>query len=119
MRNDDGFATKSSYAERIDPALAKRWLAGHQAAGRRALQVMPDEGAASPKVSFARSMELLDLAPTEDDGFRDREATHARAAWAKLRAWARQALSTGIVRALAESRSRRSLLRRILRPRSN
>lgn len=72
-------------AARMDPALAKRWLAGHQAAERRALQVMRDEGAASPEVSFARSMELLDLAPPGDDGFRDREAAHARAAWAKQR----------------------------------
>jgi hypothetical protein len=71
----------------MDPALAKRWLAGHQAAERRALQVMRDEGAASPEVSFARSMELLDLAP-EDDGFRERDAAQVRAVWAKLRSWA-------------------------------
>lgn len=72
----------------MDPALARRWLAGHRAAERRALQVMHDEGATSPSVSFTRSMELLDLAPPEDDGFREREAAHTRAAWAKLRAWA-------------------------------
>lgn len=71
----------------MDRALAKRWLAGHAAAGQRALEVMRAEGPPTSEVSFARSMELLDLAPS-DDPFRERDAAQARAAWVKLRAWA-------------------------------
>jgi hypothetical protein len=71
----------------MERALVKRWAAGHAAAQQRALRLMRDEGPSSPEISFARSMELLDLAP-EDDGFRDLEAQRARAAWAKLRSWA-------------------------------
>ena len=72
----------------MDRALVKRWVAGHVAARQRALQVMREEGPLPPDVSFAQSMELADLASDIDDSFREQEVAHARAAWAKLRAWA-------------------------------
>lgn len=71
----------------MDRALAKRWLAGHQAAARRALEEMMEQGPPAPDMSFARAMELLDLAPDEDP-FRESDAAKARAVWVKLRAWA-------------------------------
>jgi hypothetical protein len=71
----------------MDRGLAKRWLAGHIAAERRAREVMRAEGPPTPAIAFEQSMELLDLAPAEDP-FRERDVAHARAAWAKLRAWA-------------------------------
>ena len=75
------------YVRHVDRALAKRWLAGHQAAERRVLEVMARDGAPPPDESFARAMELLDLAPANDP-FREADAAQARAAWAKLVAWA-------------------------------
>lgn len=71
----------------MDPSLARRWLAGHQAAGRRVLDEMRIEGPLAPDVSFAQAMELLELAP-ETDPFREADSARARAAWVKLRAWA-------------------------------
>lgn len=71
----------------MDKALARRWAAGHAAAHARALEVMRAEGPRSPEDSFARSMELVDLAP-EHDEFRERDVAPARAAWVKLKAWA-------------------------------
>jgi hypothetical protein len=88
-RDIDGEAAERfdpEYADLVDPALAKRWLAGHQAAGRRVLEVMADEGAPTPKDSFFRAMELVDLAPA-DDPFREADAAQARTAWVKLVAW--------------------------------
>lgn len=69
----------------MDGVVAKRWLAGHQAAERRALDALREEGPASPEVSFARSMELLDLVP-ESDPFRDQGVLETRALWTKLKA---------------------------------
>jgi hypothetical protein len=71
----------------VDRAFAKRWLAGHQAAARRALEEMREQGPPAPDISFAQAMELLDLAP-DDDPFREADAAIARAVWVKLRAWA-------------------------------
>jgi len=71
----------------MDRLLAKRWLAGHAAAEQRALEVVRAEGPASPNDAFVRSMELLDLAASEDP-FRETDVAPARAAWVKLRAWA-------------------------------
>jgi hypothetical protein len=75
------------YVDFVDRALAKRWLAGHQAAERRVLEVMAEDGAQAPDESFSRAMELLELAPA-DDPFRGADAAQARAAWVKLVAWA-------------------------------
>jgi hypothetical protein len=71
----------------MDRALAKRWLAGHEAAQQRILQQMREDGPVSAEVAFAQSMELVDLAP-DDDGFREHGVELARAQWAKLRTWA-------------------------------
>ena len=72
----------------MDASLVKRWAAGHRAAARRALEVMRDEGPASPEVSFEKAMDLIDLASKTSDEFREQDIEHARASWAKLRAWA-------------------------------
>ena len=71
----------------MDRTLAKRWMAGHAAASRRAFEVMREEGPPSAEVAFQRSMELLDLAQAEDP-FRERDVAQARAIWIKLRKWA-------------------------------
>lgn len=72
----------------MDPLHAKRWAAGHAAAGQRALDLMREEGPSSPEVSFSEAMDLIDLAQPVADEFREQQVEHARAAWAKLRAWA-------------------------------
>jgi hypothetical protein len=84
------FAERSSdrYASDVDRLLAKRWAAGHAAAGQRALEVMREEGPSSPAVSFGEAMDLIDLAQPSVDEFREQQVERARAAWAKLRAWA-------------------------------
>jgi hypothetical protein len=84
------FAERCSgrYASDVDPLLAKRWAAGHVAAGQRALEVMREEGPSSPDVSFGEAMDLIDLAQPTVDEFREQQVERARAAWAKLRAWA-------------------------------
>jgi hypothetical protein len=78
---------RSRYSLTVDPVLARRWLAGHEAAGRRVLDEMRNAGPLAPDVSFAQAMELLELAP-ETDAFREADSARARAAWVKLRAWA-------------------------------
>jgi hypothetical protein len=61
-------------------------IAGHEAAHRRSLELMRDEGPMSPEASFAAAMELCDLAPMlEDDPVRDRELAQTRRLWAKLK----------------------------------
>ena len=72
----------------MDPLLARRWAAGHAAAGQRALDLMGEEGPSSPEVSFREAMDMIDLAQPAADDFREQQVERARAAWAKLRAWA-------------------------------
>ncbi len=68
---------------------ARRWAEGHRLASRRSLQVMRAEGPLDPSTSFAAALELCRLVdPTVPDPVREREVAAARAAWAKLRAWA-------------------------------
>jgi len=71
----------------VDPSLARRWLAGHEAVGKRVLDEMRTEGPSAPDVSFAQALELLELAP-ENDPFREADSARARMAWVKLRLWA-------------------------------
>src|SRR5690349_10642334 len=79
---------RARYACAVDPSLAKRWAAGHVAAAQRALEVMRDEGPQSAEASFEEAMDWIDLAPQTVDEFREQQVERARAAWAKLRAWA-------------------------------
>ena len=85
-----GFAQRcrARYACAVDPLLAKRWADGHAAAAQRALEVMRDEGPRCSETSFEEAMDLIDLAPKAVDEFREQQVERARAAWAKLRAWA-------------------------------
>ena len=55
-------------------------------AERRSLELMHEEGPASPESSFRAAMELCDLATwTENDPVRDREVAEARRLWVKLK----------------------------------
>jgi len=73
----------------VDGNVAKRWRDGHEAAARRALQVMRDEGPPRPSVAFREAMELCALVDVEPaDTMRLREEREVRATWAKVRAWA-------------------------------
>jgi len=49
---------------------------------------MGEEGPSSPEVSFREAMDMIDLAQPAADDFREQQVERARAAWAKLRAWA-------------------------------
>jgi hypothetical protein len=49
---------------------------------------MREEGPRRPDESFTEALDLIDLAANTDDAFREQGVAHARAAWAKLRAWA-------------------------------
>lgn len=66
----------------------KRWAAGHAAAAQRALELMRDEGPTSSEIAFCEAMDLIDLTSEVRDDFREQQVEQARAAWAKLRAWA-------------------------------
>lgn len=67
----------------------QRWLEGHRLAARRALHEMRAEGPPDPGASVAAALELCRLVDlTVPDPVREREVAAARAAWAKLRAWA-------------------------------
>jgi len=73
----------------VDRNAARRWRDGHEAAARRALALMREEGPPSPAVSFQQAMELCALVDVQPaDAVRLREDRDARAAWAKVRAWA-------------------------------
>jgi hypothetical protein len=74
---------------RVDDDAVRRWYAGHAAAGRRALALMREEGPPAPEVAFAQAMELCALVAVEPaDAVRMRDDAAARAAWARVRAWA-------------------------------
>ena len=67
----------------------RHFLSGHRAAEARALQLMREEGPLSSEEAFAGAMELCDLVDDDaTDPLRERDDAHARAIWAKLRAWA-------------------------------
>ena len=73
----------------MDRDAVRRWAAGHAAAGRRALELVREEGPPPPAVAFEEAMELcalVDIAPP--DPVRLREEAEVRRAWAKVRAWA-------------------------------
>jgi hypothetical protein len=73
----------------VDDAAVKRWVAGQEAAARRALQLLREEGAPAPAVAFEQAMELCALVEVEPaDEVRLRNEAATRAAWAKVRAWA-------------------------------
>ena len=70
----------------VNRALVLRWIAGQQAAERRSLRLMRDEGPMSAEGSFGAAMELCDLVTAErDDPVRDREVAEARRLWTKLK----------------------------------
>ena len=73
----------------MDRDHARRWLEGHRLAGRRSLELMRSEGTLDSSASFEAALELCRLVDTTTpDPGREREVAAARAAWAKLRAWA-------------------------------
>ena len=77
------------YDRAVERDEVRRWQEGHQRAGRRALQVMRAEGALDATASFEAALELCALIdPITPDPVREREVAAARAAWAKVRAWA-------------------------------
>jgi hypothetical protein len=70
----------------VDREAVRRWITGHRAAEQRSLEVMRDEGAMSPELSFRAAMELCDLATfTASDVVRDREIEQTRTIWVKLK----------------------------------
>jgi hypothetical protein len=89
-------ALNACYDRCVQRDAVQRWFSGHRAAARRALEVMRQEGPPPPAVAFAQAMELCDLVDVAPpDAVREREDRAARAAWAKLRAWATNPVAPG------------------------
>lgn len=64
----------------------KRYLAGHQAAARRQLELLHEEGPMAPADAFAAALELLELVDgTTPDPSRERQAAEVRALWTRIK----------------------------------